>query len=220
VAIDPPEKPGRVLAEGDRLEGRETVPLEDIGVVLGDLTGQIGETRSQIDKLLGDEGFRDDLRATIKNTREMTADLSELLAENRKAIADTLESTRSATGELDELLRKHKQDLSTTLENLASLSNKLDGMADDLDALAKKSRGLLDRNDASIDQAIADLRVTARNVRELSADLKRHPNRLIKIFPDIFPWGGNHDQEEQEGAEPPGDANTASPATEAPRTTP
>lgn len=220
VAIQPPAKPGRVLEDGDRLEGRDTVPLEDIGVVLGDLTDQITETRDQLNKLLGDEEFREDLKATVKHASEVTDELRSLLSENRSAIDDTLASTRSATGELDELVKKHRQDLSTTLENLASLSDKLDDMADDLDVVAEKSRGLLDRNDKSIDEAIADLRVTARNVRQLSSDLKRHPNRLIKIFPDIFPWGGHDkDDEGKNGAEStsaPGGASAGAPATGVP----
>lgn len=201
VAIEPPEEPGRPLEEGERLQGSYTVPLEDIGVVLGDLTDQIGETRDQLDALLSDESFQENLKAAVKNAKDMTGELEALLSENRSAISDTLASTRSATGELDSLLTKHKDDLSKTLANLASLSDKLDGMADDLEVLAEKSRGLVDRNDQAIDGTIADLRATARNARQLSSDLKRRPYRLIKIFPDLFPWGGDDDQE----AEPPPD---------------
>ncbi|MDP3939207.1 MAG: MlaD family protein [Deltaproteobacteria bacterium] len=202
VAIEPPEKQGRTLSDGERLEGRTTVPLEDIGAVLGDLTDQIGETRNQLDSLLNDKEFQENLKATVKNAREMTAELQGLLSENRAAIGETLASTRSATSELDELLTKHKDDLSTTLGNLASLSEKLDAMANDLEVLAEKSRGLMDRNDQEIDGTIADLRATARNARELSSDLKRHPNRLIKIFPDLFPWGGDDgdDKEDEDAA--------------------
>lgn len=206
VDIAPPETAGGTLQEGGRIEGQRSLPLEEIPAVLDELMSEIRQTRTQLDDLLGDQDFKEDIKTAVKHAGELTAELKDVLSENRVAIAETLSSTRSATSELDSLFKEHRGDLSSTLESLASLTRKLDGMADDLDALASTSRQLVERNDENIDQTLSDLRVAARNIRQLSSDLKRNPHRLIKIFPNIFKMPGGGDDEdaanESAGAEP------------------
>jgi phospholipid/cholesterol/gamma-HCH transport system substrate-binding protein len=195
VDIEPPEAGGPPVGNGARIAGRSSAQLEDLGIILTDLGDEIGRARARLDEILGDEQFRNDIKETVRRASELTDELKGMLSENRPAIRDTLSSTRSATSELDALLRKHRDELSSTFEHLASVADKLDGMANDLDALAGKSRGLVERNQESIDRTVDDLRVTASNMRELSADLKRNPHKLIKIFPSIFKLPGRKKEE-------------------------
>jgi phospholipid/cholesterol/gamma-HCH transport system substrate-binding protein len=186
VEIEPPEKGGALLPDNARLVGRSSAQLEDIGIILGDLSEQIGETRKNLDAILGDKTFQADLKASVRRASELTDELKGILAENRPAIRATLGHARSASREMDTILTKHRDQLSATITDLASLADKMDGAADDLDALASKSRGLIDRNESQIDGTITDLRTTAKNMRDLSSDLKRNPHKLIRIFPNIF----------------------------------
>ena len=197
VDIVPPAVSGKPLEDGAVLNGKSAKQLEDIGIALGDLGSSLAGIRDHLDDLLGDDEFKKNLTGTVERAKELTGELQEMLAENRPAIRDTLSSAKSATSEVDELLREHRDDLSSALKHLASLSEKLDGMADDLENLASKSSALIDRNEENLDRTIADMRVTARNIRELSSDLKRRPHRLIKIFPSIFPSRGGDDAPEE-----------------------
>jgi len=205
VEIDPPGKPGPLLSEGATLPGRSSDQLEDIGTIMGDLAEQIGKTRAQLDKILGDEKFREDLKSTVHRASELTGEMKDMLAENRPALRESLGHARSASAEVDTILKDHRKEISSAIMDLASLAEKMDGAADDLETLAKKSRGLIDRNEANIDHTIADLRTTATNMRELSTDLRRNPSKLIKIFPNIF-------HRKAKDPEPPPEAGVPAPA--------
>ncbi len=192
VEIDPPAKGGPVLEEGGRVRGRSTAQLEDMGPLFEDLLGNIRETRKQVDSLLGDEAFRTNLKEAVKRAGDLTEELKNALSENRAELRQTIQHARSASGEVDSLLRERREEISQALKDLASIADKMDRTADDLDALAKKSRGILDRNESNIEGTITDLRSTARNVRDLSGDLKKHPHRIIWSVPN--PFGRDKDE--------------------------
>jgi len=204
VEIAPPPTGGPPLAEGGRIEGLPTAQLEDLGPILDDMVGNIRAARSQMDSLLGDESFRKDLKEAVKRASELTEELKSVLSENRAELKQTLRHARSASGEVDTLIKERRDEISAALEDLASIADKMDRTADDLDALTKKSRGIVDRNESNIEGTITDLRSTARNVRDLSGDLKKSPHKLIWSFPNPF-----HRDEDEEPA--PGPA--APPAT-------
>jgi phospholipid/cholesterol/gamma-HCH transport system substrate-binding protein len=211
VEINPPDETGPPLPEGATLRGRSSTQLEDMGTIMGDLADQIGRTREQLDKIIGDERFREDLKSTVHRASELTGEMKDMLAENRPALRESLRHTRSASAEVDTILKEHRQEISSAIKDLASLADKMDAAADDLEALAKKSRGLIDRNEASIDRTIADLRTTAANMRELSTELKHNPSKLIKIFPSIFHWKHKEAEPPPEAGAPPPAATKASP---------
>lgn len=186
VEIDPPARGGPVLEEGGRVPGRATAQLEDMGPLFEDLLGNIRETRKQVDSLLGDENFRTDLKEAVRRASDLTEELKGVLSENRAELKQTLRHARSASGEVDSLFKERREEISQALKDLASIADKMDRTADDLDALAKKSRGIVDRNESNIEGTITDLRSTARNVRDLSGDLKKHPHKIIWSVPNPF----------------------------------
>ena len=207
VEIAPPPGSGPLLGEGGRIEGLVTAQLEDLGPILDDLVANIREARTQMDSLLGDESFRADLKQAVKRASDLTDELKDVLSENRAELKQTLRHARSASGEVDSLLKERRDEISKAIEDLASVADKMDGTADDLDALAKKSRGIVDRNETNIEGTISDLRSTARNVRDLSGDLKKHPHKLIWNVPNPF----RRDKDEEAPASP-----APSPAAPAP----
>ncbi len=207
VEIAPPPKGGPLLAEGGRISGVATAQLEDLGPILDDMVVNIREARAQMDSLLGDESFRKDLKEAVRRASDLTEELKSTLSENRAELKQTLRHARSASGEVDTLLKERRDEISAAIEDLASIADKMDRTADDLDALAKKSRGIVDRNESNIEGTITDLRSTARNVRDLSGDLKKNPHKIIWSFPNPF----RRDKEE----EPP-PVTTLAPAPGAP----
>jgi phospholipid/cholesterol/gamma-HCH transport system substrate-binding protein len=167
------------------------------GTLFEDLLGNVRQTRKQMDELFGDETFRKDLKEAVKRASDLTEDMKSMLSENRAELKQTLRHARSASGEVDSLLRERRDEISRALEDLASIADKMDRTADDLDALAKKSRGILDRNESNIEGTITDLRSTARNVRDLSGDLKKHPHKIIWSVPN--PFRRDKDEEPRRG---------------------
>jgi len=214
VEIEPPARGGPVLGEGGRIPGRSSAQLEDMGPLFEDLLGNVRETRKQMDSLFGDEHFRADLKEAVKRAGDLTEELKNVLSENRSELKETLRHARSASGEVDSLLKERRDEISAAIKDLASIADKMDRTADDLDALAKKSRGIVDRSESNIEGTITDLRSTARNVRDLSSDLKKNPHKLIWSVPNPF----RRDKEEAspeapvpaQGAPPP---STPPPAT-------
>ena len=186
VEIAPPARGGPPLGDGARIEGHATAQLEDLGPILDDLVGNIRETRAQVDSLLGDESFRTDLKDAVKRAGDLTEELKNVLSENRSELKQTLRHARSASGEVDALLKERRDEISAAIKDLASIADKMNRTADDLDALAKRSRGIVDRSESNIEGTITDLRSTARNVRDLSSDLKRNPHKLIWSVPNPF----------------------------------
>jgi hypothetical protein len=195
-----------LLEEGGRIQGKTTAQLEDMGPLFEDLLANVRETRAQVDSLLGDETFRSDLKEAVKRASDLTEELKGVLSENRAELKQTMRHARSASGEVDSLLRERRDEISSAIEDLASIADKMDRTADDLDGLAKKSRGIVDRNESNI-EAVTDP-LTARNVRDLSSTLKRSPHKLIWSFPNPF----HRDKEEESQAPSPLPAPQAAPA--------
>ncbi|MCD5402160.1 MlaD family protein [candidate division NPL-UPA2 bacterium] len=114
VEILPGPKDGEVLGPGDIIRGKDPVRLEELARVGEEVALGLGEVVESIRRMVGDEESEKALRQTIRSTQvitkdleELTADLSQVLSENREDIHATIRNFR----ELSETLRIFAEEL-------------------------------------------------------------------------------------------------------------
>ncbi len=70
-------------------------------------------------------------------------------------------------------------DIDVLMEQTSSLGKKLDSLIAEIKSVSKKVNNMLGGNMPSINRIISNLESTSNNFEELSADLKRHPWKLL-----------------------------------------
>ena len=135
---------------------------------------QVGEN---LNKIIGDEEFRKDLKSTTTSLKVITAQTSKLLDEQGLA-KDILEIGQTAKDTSKELssfisdLRQTQQELELpkTISNLNSLSGKLDKLTVDLNSVV---------GDEKFKE---NIKVTAKKARETSENLEKISKKYNKRF--------------------------------------
>jgi len=183
---------------GREHEGRMEIPsmptrTEELRNTLDEAARQF--RKIPFDKILGD------LTATLEHVREFTG--SEDLKAARRELASALQGARalterlnqkvdpltngflSSTTELRGLIRDFRQEMKPLVKNTDSALAMAQKALTTADESMKKLQGTLDSAetftapDSNLDQAIVELRETARAVRDLADYLERNPNSVI-----------------------------------------
>ena len=168
------------LAQGVMPEG-STVDGQDPGSL--DRTLQRVEALTDfLQPLLADPKFRDGVQGVLRGMNKLTDDLGNMISENRADVRASVKDLRELTSDL----RQRTAELKPMLGNASSLLS---------DANTKKAQHGLDTLDASLTKLdkimdhIEDKKgtvgmlvyddETGENLRQLLADLKRHPWKLL-----------------------------------------
>ena len=74
---------------------------------------------------------------------------------------------------------KSMMDMDVLMEQAVSLGSKLDDLLAEVKSISEKVNSMVDENMPSINNIVVNLEKTSSNFEELSADLKRHPWKLL-----------------------------------------
>ena len=74
---------------------------------------------------------------------------------------------------------KSMMDMDVLMEQAVSLGSKLDDLLAEVKSISEKVNSMVDENMPSINNIVVSLEKTSNNFEELSADLKRHPWKLL-----------------------------------------
>ena len=189
-----------IAAPGSVVKSTETVTFNDLSDMVGGLQpvaqaalqklnqrlDELQTTVSRANDLLSDRN-RANLSATLGNVNSM-------LSEDRPKLSMTLSNVQTASARLtpllDDLKKTMKQANDTlghvdgvVLENRKDLRESLTELQQTLLTASSVMDHLdrtLDYNTDSIDQTLENMRVTTKNLKELTATLKRRPYTLIR----------------------------------------
>ena len=151
--------------------------LEQLATSSNQLSTSVIEVGENINKIIGDESVRQNLKTTTTSLNTITSQVSKLLDEQGLAkdiseIGKTAKLTSTELSTFIKELRKTHQDLEIpkTLSNLNSLSEKLDKLGSELNNIVADK------------EFQEDIKTTAKKTRETSENLKKISEKFSKRF--------------------------------------
>lgn len=154
-----------------------------------EVKGLIGDLR----KIVGDEGFKTNIKSAVEKMNQATDDLKtglatlrDILKDNKDDIHTTITNLKEGTGSADAILKENKDKLAATFDNVKKFTEGLDGTKQKIDSAVtsldetlKKGGDLIESNSRNVNKAIANLKDTSANLKSTSEEVRRHPWWLL-----------------------------------------
>jgi phospholipid/cholesterol/gamma-HCH transport system substrate-binding protein len=151
----------RMLEPGGTIVGQESLKLEDLSKMALDVVAKLNNMATNLDRMLGDPKLTKSLRTTIQNLQEAS--------ENIKVMTSSKDEVAQGLKELPAILKKTDDILKKT-----------EDVANNLKAITEKSDTLIGENKKNIDATLESFREVARNLKDITDDVKAHPWKLIR----------------------------------------
>ncbi|NOZ19513.1 MAG: MCE family protein [Planctomycetes bacterium] len=174
------------------VKGVETATLQDVadkaGALLDNLSQMLGEEqRKQFQEILLH------IRDASQNAKNAFGKINNIVEENRAGVRSTVEHIDKAVKGIHQIVTENKDNIAATIKNIKRASGRLDSLFNQLDegikdiraavAEAKKFVGtanlVLDENRKPINDALRNAKDITANLLILSADIRRHPWKLL-----------------------------------------
>ena len=155
-----------LLSDGDRIENVE--PAADIDALANELTAAASHIS--------------DLASSLASLLDMFG-ISE-----KKAISESIFNLRSATADLRDILRDNKEPFKTTLARMedfsATLKDKSPRFIDDLSAAAKELKGLIEENKPAVKESVENLKTFSQSAGSIAKKIEKGEGTLGKLLKD------------------------------------
>jgi len=186
------------LAGSLTAESRETLKafktsLESVNEILVDNRDGIRENLKNLARVSGElynvlEGNGARIGKTIEHIHSFTEKADGLMTDKEPDFVKIIEQTEGLTHELEALLKENrvgitelvssmKEDTGTIAKNISSASNSLD-------ETLHQSSGILIENRRNLMELIQNLNESSRNLKVITADVKRNPWKLVRKSPE------------------------------------
>ncbi len=109
---------------------------------------------TNIDALLGDPAFTKSLRTTVANLQDVSANIK--------------------------VMTSSKDEVAQGLKDLPVILKKVEESMNNIKAISEKSDAMLGENKKNIDATMESVKEITNNLKELTADVKKHPWKLIR----------------------------------------
>lgn len=166
--------------------GKEAKTMEEVMQTVDEIGKEFRLTLTSINSVVASDEFKNSLRNMITRAEQAMDGAAKIFSDNRQDIQTTIKSLKDASGDLKVLLAKSRDPAVETVANFKELSGqmrtKLDTLADGLNRLATKAEYVVDDNSGNLYAVVLNLRSISENFKEMSADLKDRPWRLVNLF--------------------------------------
>lgn len=147
-----PQSP--LLEQGGVLIGEESFKMEDLTKKALDVVNKLKNIATNIDALLGDPAFTKSLRTTVANLQDVSANIK--------------------------VMTSSKDEVAQGLKDLPVILKKVEESMNNIKAISEKSDAMLGENKKNIDATMESVKEITNNLKELTADVKKHPWKLIR----------------------------------------
>lgn len=181
---------GRMIAEGDTLNGKFLAGLTEVmggaGAILDDVGAAARDLRD-VAEILAAQGR---LQETMDNLAAASEDLRELTSEGGPRLSSALEKFESASTAMDNLLSKHYTSLDSSLAAFGRAGGRVEVTMENLEGVSFDLReitsALLD-GEGGLGRLLVDdtlvnrLEATITHLDSLILDVRRNPHRYLKL---------------------------------------
>ncbi len=194
-------------------DSRET--LQSFKTSLDNVNGILIENRQEIrgnlvnlSRVTGElhkvfEGNGDNIGQTLENIHSFTQKADRLMTEKEPDLIKIIDQTENLTEELESLLKENRTGITELVhsmkEETGSIAKNINSASNSLDATLHQSSAILVENRRNILELIQNLNESSRNLKTITADLKRNPWKLIRKSPEE---PGESENEFNIGAQP------------------
>lgn len=159
------------------IDGTGQVGLNEILTQVNVIGAEVTSLVTNINDIVGQENFKVNIRATVKNTADATKRAEELLADLKKtseniykASEDVLSTTKMVSGmavNIKETVvsEKNLQKISDTLTNIKLSSNNTSEMTVHLNNILARSDKLLEEEDPRLRKSVENIEMATRELR-------------------------------------------------------
>lgn len=174
------------FVDGDVVEGEVTSGLEDLTPAIAGLEKRL---HTSLDTLLSDANL-DRMQAMLRHTKATTALMEEILAQNQQNIDLTVANLRAGSEHLKKLFNDNSSQIDSAVANLAAASGRLEVASQNLvetTTQLKKTTQAVENRQGTIgaliyERSLHDSLMTAtRNLNGLLEDIKKHPQKYVKV---------------------------------------
>ena len=147
-----PQSP--LLEQGGVIIGEESFKMEDLTKTALDVVNRLKNIATNIDAMLGDPAFTKSLRTTVANLQDVSANIK--------------------------VMTSSKDEVAQGLKDLPVILKKVEESMNNIKAISEKSDAMLGENKKNIDATMESVKEITNNLKELTADVKKHPWKLIR----------------------------------------
>lgn len=181
---------GGAYSPRDTIVGIYEKGMGEVMAELGDVTGSLSGLAGQLQAVTSAMNKDGDLAATMRNIRQMSEELNQLVRANRRALDETLVNFAAASRTARALTTDREAQLRRTLDSFESTATKLDRFAGRLDSLRSSVQNVttkIDRGDGSLgklvndDRLYVEARQSVESLKQLIQDVKANPKKYLKL---------------------------------------
>lgn len=196
----------KILKQGSVIYGINPVNVEQMLARTEAVVFKSERIVAFMDKMLGGDKAWIEFDKIIKNTATFTATLNELLLENKKELNATIKDIHSISAYLKRLIEENRNDFSSAVEKLNQIATSLQQLSIQLNnTVFESNKGItntftrltkildsiqtmlqeIEKGKGTLGKLISDEEVArhlsnaAKNIEELTLDLKKHPWKLL-----------------------------------------
>jgi phospholipid/cholesterol/gamma-HCH transport system substrate-binding protein len=183
------------LKDGDTIEGAEPVSIDQIVGSINAVGRDIKAITESFRDVVGTEEGKLALHRILENIENLTRNLSEMVAANRRNMDEMLENIRVLTADLRELSQEHKADIGSTFTAVSTVASELEQSMPQIlrhlesilletDRILSTNRSNVDMSMDNIRRASARLEETMESLRNITERLERGEGSLGKLLTD------------------------------------
>ena len=179
------------LIEGDVLDGKESLKLDQLTDTIVKVVEDIRSITMSIKKVTADPQFQHDLKKTVSNLEEATARLNDVVKRNSgnidvamrdlkrvaREINTTADQLNRLTGSLNRVVAENRSNIHSTIQNLRDTP---DQILAELEKVQKSITTPLGENREDLKKVFQNLEKITQNLVEMTEELKKKPYRLIR----------------------------------------
>ncbi len=170
------------LADGDQIDGHAPVSMDQLVNSLNAIGTDIKGITAGVKDAMGTESNENRLLNIVENIEKLSEILATTADRSDDDITETMRNFREISGDLKEILRYNRNNVNTTMENMelitTELAANLPAILRDLTVAMRDIRQILDANSTEINE-------TLENVASASVDLNQSMENLNLVTDKI-----------------------------------
>lgn len=172
------------LMEGDILEGKESLKMDELTDTIVNVVEDIKSITMDIKKITGDPAFQKNITDTVENIQNASARINAIVKRNSPNIESSLKDLKEITGELNStvedmnrLMAENRANIHSAIQNLRDTPGQL---MEQVELIQKSLSGPVNENREDIKKIIDNLEKISQNLVEMTELLKEKPYKLIR----------------------------------------